>query len=220
MHTPTSLPPLDENKKKKQELARLLGPQLSDTLDDSPNKPLWLCNRLSVMFRAIPEKVDQSSGAFIFSSRERLVLMGLVNDLSGIVGACERLVQTPVPLSYARHTSRFLTLYLASLPMVMVADFSGLWLSLVSGFVCWCLFGILGGCVYGYMRCLSLRNPLSFQASKPASTTFISNSRPPPPFFVARLCKRRDRAADRGPLPAHPAHPVDVRHLRLGHPGR
>lgn len=121
-----------------QELARLLGPELSDTLDRAPNKPLWLCNRLAVTFRHIPEQLP------LFSSRERLMLLGLVNDLSGIIGACERLVQTPVPLSYARHTSRFLTLYLWSLPMVLVADFSGLWLALVTGFVNWCLFGILG----------------------------------------------------------------------------
>ncbi len=79
------------------------------------------------------------------------MLLGLVNDLSSIIGACERLVQTPVPLSYARHTSRFLTLYLWSLPMVLVADFTGPLLSLVSGFVCWCLFGILGACVYLFL---------------------------------------------------------------------
>lgn len=122
----------------KPELARLLGAHLSDTLDGSANKPLWLCNRLSVIFRSIPEQGTS------FSSRERLMLLGLVNDLSSTIGSCERLVQTPVPLSYARHTSRFLTLYLWSLPMVLVGDFTDpVILSLVSGFVCWALFGIL-----------------------------------------------------------------------------
>jgi predicted membrane chloride channel (bestrophin family) len=35
-------------------------------------------------------------------------------------------VQTPVPLSYARHTSRFLTFWLWTLPFVLVNDL-GFW---------------------------------------------------------------------------------------------
>jgi len=120
----------------KSDLIRLLGPALSDTMDCSVNKPLWLCNRLALLFRGVPENK-------IFSSRERLALLGLVNDLSSIIGSCERLVQTPVPLSYARHTSRFLTLYLWSLPMVLVADFSPVPLVFVTGLCTWALFGIL-----------------------------------------------------------------------------
>jgi len=45
-----------------------------------------------------------------------------VNKLSSLIdilGACERILLTPVPLSYSRHTSRFLTLYVFSLPFVM-----------------------------------------------------------------------------------------------------
>lgn len=121
---------------RKLELTRLLGPHVSEELDLSSNKPLWLCNRLGLLFRGVPESPS-------FSSRERLSLLGLVNDLSGLLGACERLVQTPVPLSYARHTSRFLTLYLWSLPMVLVADFSPVSLVFVTGLCTWALFGIL-----------------------------------------------------------------------------
>ncbi|GAB5035190.1 Hypothetical protein NocV09_02400660 [Nannochloropsis oceanica] len=120
----------------KSDLIRLLGPALSDTMDCSVNKPLWVCNRLALLFRGVPESIN-------FSSRERLVLIGLVNDLSSIIGSCERLVQTPVPLSYARHTSRFLTLYLWSLPMVLVSDLAPVSLVLVTGLCTWALFGIL-----------------------------------------------------------------------------
>ena len=60
--------------------------------------------RLSAELRAIPESL-------MFSSRERLMALGMINRLSSYVGACERLLQTPVPLNYARHTSRFLTLW-------------------------------------------------------------------------------------------------------------
>ena len=36
--------------------------------------------------------------------------------------SCERVLGTPVPLSYSRHTSRFLTLWAATLPLVLVRD--------------------------------------------------------------------------------------------------
>jgi len=148
----------------KQDISRLLGPQLSDTMDCSVNKPLWLCNRLSLLFRAVPESKNFSSRYVSFSflflfppeslppthpphrfppPSERLALLALVNDLSSIIGSCERLVQTPVPLSYARHTSRFLTLYLWSLPFVLVGDFQCISLALITGLCTWALFGIL-----------------------------------------------------------------------------
>ena len=45
----------------KADLSRLLGPQLSDTMDCAVNKPLWLCNRLSLLFRGVPESKNFSS---------------------------------------------------------------------------------------------------------------------------------------------------------------
>ena len=42
--------------------------------------------------------------------------------LSIQIGVCEKLVKQPVPLSYSRHTSRFLTLYLYSLPIALVSE--------------------------------------------------------------------------------------------------
>lgn len=35
------------------------------------------------------------------------------------LGTCERILKTPIPLSYTRHTSRFLTLWLAVLPFML-----------------------------------------------------------------------------------------------------
>ncbi len=35
------------------------------------------------------------------------------------VGACERILRTPIPVSYTRHTSRFLVLWLFFLPFTM-----------------------------------------------------------------------------------------------------
>ena len=66
-----------------------------------------------------------------------------VNQLGSYVGACERLLQTPVPLNYARHTSRFLTLWCLTLPVSLVGSM-GLLVVPVTAFVTWCLFGNLG----------------------------------------------------------------------------
>lgn len=35
------------------------------------------------------------------------------------VGTCERIVRFPIPLSYTRHTSRFMLLWLALLPIAL-----------------------------------------------------------------------------------------------------
>eukprot|EP00913_Durusdinium_trenchii_P017478 g16424.t1 len=59
-----------------------------------------------------------------------------LEKLSATIGACERLVQTPVPLSYVRHTSRFL-----SLPFALV-DVLGPYTIPVTCFASWALFGI------------------------------------------------------------------------------
>jgi predicted membrane chloride channel (bestrophin family) len=89
----------------------LLGTTQVEQLECSWNRPIFVVNSLARLVRSIPDGPT-------FTSRERLAMLALVNDFSGAVGASERIVQTPVPLSYARHTSRFLTLWLWSLPWV------------------------------------------------------------------------------------------------------
>jgi ion channel-forming bestrophin family protein len=79
------------------------------------NRPLLVANALSKEMMRIPYGCN-------WTSRERLTMIGMANKLSACIGACERLVQTPVPLHYVRHTSRFLTLWCFMLPLVLVAE--------------------------------------------------------------------------------------------------
>eukprot|EP00611_Tribonema_gayanum_P013965 TRINITY_DN2521_c0_g1_i2.p2 TRINITY_DN2521_c0_g1~~TRINITY_DN2521_c0_g1_i2.p2 ORF type:complete len:320 (-),score=125.52 TRINITY_DN2521_c0_g1_i2:926-1885(-) len=98
------------------------------------NRPLLLVNTLAKECVKIPYGDN-------WSSRERLTMVGLVNKLSQCIGACERLVQTPVPLHYVRHTSRFLTLWCFMLPLVLVSDMA--WTTVpIAGLSTWALFGI------------------------------------------------------------------------------
>jgi len=103
-------------------------------LRKASNRPLYIVQRLLMEVVAIP-----IGGGY--SSRERQMAMTMCNQLSSYVGACERLLQTPVPLNYARHTSRFLTLWCFTLPISLVPSM-GFAVVPVTAFVTWCLFGI------------------------------------------------------------------------------
>mmetsp|Transcript_3966 Transcript_3966/g.5328 ORF Transcript_3966/g.5328 Transcript_3966/m.5328 type:complete len:444 (+) Transcript_3966:47-1378(+) len=72
---------------------------------------------------------------------QRQILQNNVNTLVANTGACERILGCPVPLSYSRHLSRYLTIWSATLPLVL-APMLG-WTSVpVIAAVCWSLFSI------------------------------------------------------------------------------
>jgi predicted membrane chloride channel (bestrophin family) len=104
--------------------------------DEAANRPLFAANALAEEIRDIPDSPDG-----MFTNRERVAMIDMVGKLSTSIGACERLVQTPVPLSYARHTSRFLSLWCLTLPFVLVPK-SGFVAAPVMALVTWALFGI------------------------------------------------------------------------------
>eukprot|EP00962_Isochrysis_galbana_P059293 scaffold32777_cov112-Isochrysis_galbana.AAC.1 len=68
---------------------------------------------------ACPRVPITSPQGYGVMDKEREMLLACAKGLSSCVGACERIVQTPIPLHYSRHTSRFLTLYCNSLPLVI-----------------------------------------------------------------------------------------------------
>lgn len=49
-----------------------------------------------------------------------------IHILTSALSSCERLVKQPIPLSYSRHTSRFLFLFMYSLPLVLI-PYLGYW---------------------------------------------------------------------------------------------
>ena len=102
------------------------------------NQPLHLVNLLGLQLASVP---DQTDPAAPFSSRERLMMLKIVAQLSDCIGACERIVLTPVPLHYARHTSRLATIFVASLPLVLAREL-GFVLAPTMAIICWGLFGI------------------------------------------------------------------------------
>jgi len=105
------------------------------------NRPLALLNTLGIELKQIKDKTDKEEENILFSSRERLAMMSFGDKLTKAVGACERLVQTPVPLNYARHTSRFLSMWCLTVPLALVGEM-GFGIVPVMGLMAWGLFGI------------------------------------------------------------------------------
>lgn len=82
-----------------------------------------------------------------------------ITTFEDILGGCERLLRTPIPVSYTRHTSRFLLLWLTILPYALWAKLAwatvpavGLIALLLLGAFCHLsLFGTQ--CHHGVQRC-------------------------------------------------------------------
>lgn len=98
------------------------------------NRPLWVCDRVGREIMSIPYGPN-------FTSRERLALLGSVEKLTNTVGQCERIHQTSVPLNYARHSLRALTLWLVTLPFCLVKDM-GFLTGPAMAIISWLLFGV------------------------------------------------------------------------------
>ena len=82
------------------------------------------------------------------SAKQRLRVDACLTDLSDTVGACERILCTPIPVSYTRHTARFLVIWLALLPFTAYAQcgWVTIFSSVVLGFFLLAIEEIGGAC--------------------------------------------------------------------------
>jgi putative membrane protein len=106
---------------------------------DCKNRPFRILSILhKLVFEKVLEKYEPMCAIPHQSSFERSI-----EHMGASVTACERIVNQPIPLIYYRHTSRFLTLYLMTLPMALVQSLG--WLVIpVMAFVSWSFVSIQG----------------------------------------------------------------------------
>ena len=131
---------MNDQKKTEDALSEILTIQEIERLTKVKNRPLYLISKISKEIAEIEEKK-------LFTNRERQLMQNYADELFSSTSSAERIVQTPVPLTYARHTSRFLSLYLLSLPVALVTEM-GLAVIPFTAFATWSLFGILQiGCM-------------------------------------------------------------------------
>ncbi|CAM9312683.1 unnamed protein product, partial [Laminaria digitata] len=86
----------------------------------------------------------QSAGGRVPDFTSVTYRMEIEHGLTSLIdslGMCERILTTPVPRGYSRHTSRFLTVYGVTLPIVLVPH-TELFTAPVVAAVCWGLFSI------------------------------------------------------------------------------
>ncbi len=68
-------------------------------------------------------------------------MLKLLDAMVDVLGACERILKTPIPLAYSIHLKQLLLIYCLSLPFQMVNELNG-WTGLVVGLISFTVFGI------------------------------------------------------------------------------
>ena len=116
------------------EIAALMAPERYEILKTMNNPPLeiafWLSDFLQDYYRRDRLNVYQLNS-----------MQSLINQLVDLLGGCERILKTPIPLAYAIHLKQLLLLYCFSLPFQLV-DNSGWWTAPLVTLISFTLFGI------------------------------------------------------------------------------
>ncbi|MEA5516524.1 bestrophin family ion channel, partial [Nodularia sp. UHCC 0506] len=91
------------------------------------------------------------------NSYQLTAMQELLNKLVDNLGACERILKTPIPLAYTIHLKQLLLLYCCLLPFQLVESL-GWWTGLIVALISFTLFGIeaIG---------LEIENPFGYDAN-------------------------------------------------------
>ena len=65
------------------------------------------------------QKIGETMRHYGMDGRDRAAMDTTLSALCDDVGACERIFKTPIPLVYTRHTTRFVGIWLALLPLAL-----------------------------------------------------------------------------------------------------
>ncbi|MGB8702726.1 MAG: bestrophin family ion channel [Thermosynechococcaceae cyanobacterium] len=116
------------------ELLHLIDRQRWQALDLCPSRPLkiafWIEDYLQQQYQH--QRVDLY---------QITTLNTLLDDMVDTLGACERILKTPMPLAYAIHLKQLLWIYCLLLPFQLVGEI-GLWTGPIVALVGFTLFGI------------------------------------------------------------------------------
>lgn len=81
------------------------------------NSPNYLLRCLAV---EIHKALHESNSDPIIATLHEQGFTSSMHSMASAAASCERIVKQPVPLAYARHTSRFLSIYLLTLPLTLI----------------------------------------------------------------------------------------------------
>merc|ERR1719498_30443 len=99
-----------------EEAIELVGPYTAEALMVSKNRATFVCNMISAT-------VDRAD----LHPMDRARMDSCTSKLVDYLGACERIFRSPIPLVYTRHTARFITVFMALLPLALWGPMGGTW---------------------------------------------------------------------------------------------
>ena len=117
-----------------QKLAKFVTPMQFSKLETMNNPPLEIAFWISDYLQAKQEQGQIG----LYQMNE---LQSLLNALVDMLGACERILRTPIPLAYAIHLKQLLLIYCLLLPFQVVDELHW-WTAPVVALVSFTLFGI------------------------------------------------------------------------------
>lgn len=95
----------------------------------------------SLLIRSMYQKTKQMFSAGKISGDELIVLDKNLNSFADIMGACERILKSPIPYTYNIFLKKFIFFYIATLPIGFVAYF-GYWAVPICVFVFYVLVSL------------------------------------------------------------------------------
>ncbi|RUR84678.1 bestrophin family protein [Chlorogloeopsis fritschii PCC 9212] len=135
-----------------------VNPELEDLMQHSKYTKLKMMNNppLEVAFW-IDDYLQQQYNRNCLNSYQLTAMRELLNMLVDNLGACERILKTPIPLAYAIHLKQLLLLYCLLLPFQIVEEL-GWWTGVIVALISFTLFGIeaIG---------LEIENPFGYDAN-------------------------------------------------------
>jgi len=102
------------------EVANLVGPDETARIDRAEHMPSFVAGKLADLLREAREQ-GMDSFAFMLADRER----GLLIDH---IGACEKILKTPLPLVFSIQIRRFLVVFFLTVPFALLHKMESDWL--------------------------------------------------------------------------------------------
>lgn len=104
------------------EIAALVGAEGSAQIASAPHMPSFVALKLAEFLREACDEYNMDRFAFLQVDRERAALIDHI-------GACERILKTPLPVVYAIKIRRFIALFLLTLPFALLHRLNSDWLA-------------------------------------------------------------------------------------------
>jgi putative membrane protein len=104
-----------------RQVVSLLGAEEAARIEAAGHMPSYVAQRLALLLREARDFMQLDGFAYMQIDKERAALIDHI-------GACERILKTPLPMVYSIKIRRFITLFLLTLPFALLHRMQGDWL--------------------------------------------------------------------------------------------